>query len=629
MQFSLAKQNNGLCPTRDSLVNHFFQSSAAPIIITTLKNSVTNDLLEKQTHKKLINDLQQNQCYNTSMPSNNVENTKKEQPKKQIPLTLENKKQIIKCMLKDKKIPEKIVLDHMMKLQVIFNDDERFEKLADEILASYDVFVLESYPNVDKVPRPATQNGAHSKSNRKTNQPIIHNVKSQKSMLPKQQNISKPKLIEDSSTLKTQKTGSTLATSAISPLGSNKAQKISSHKSSLAIPNCNIQPKKLDLKKVFQTGQINDIIKMINKYTELTIRNKSHHYDLNAINAIHKKLSLGKKIQSEEDLKSKERMTQIKDSLLRILLTTINKENNISIDSSKQSAPKYFIGKGNNSALVKSMMRDRWWWTSANDNADTNLLWTQWRQKSFIQNLKSGLDTPEKQTEINIPTVCNHLEGNYSIGNKKGLFKSLLRYFELEGKDVFEIIPLTFHITKGKSDESYDKFCNIFKQYAEEAKKAESQHNEDSEYEAENSNEVNEEEEEEIEEAPQYIHNIWIVKPGENTNRGNGILVSTDIKEIDRFISDKSHTYIIQKYIERPLLFEKRKFDIRCFGLITSVNGNIKGYYYNEGYLRTSSKEFSLSNLARSVHLTNEAIQIKYEDFGKHEAGNKVNIIFY
>ena len=29
--------------------------------------------------------------------------------------------------------------------------------------------------------------------------------------------------------------------------------------------------------------------------------------------------------------------------------------------------------------------------------------------------------------------------------------------------------------------------------------------------------------------------------------------------------------------------------------------------------------------MAKSVHLTNEAIQIKYEDFGKHESGNKVS----
>lgn len=74
-----------------------------------------------------------------------------------------------------------------------------------------------------------------------------------------------------------------------------------------------------------------------------------------------------------------------------------------------------------------------------------------------------------------------------------------------------------------------------------------------------------------------------------------------------------------------PLLYFKRKFDIRCYRLITSINGCIKGYWFQEGYVRTSSKDFSLKNLDRFIHLTNDAVQKRNEGYGKFERGNKIS----
>jgi len=39
-----------------------------------------------------------------------------------------------------------------------------------------------------------------------------------------------------------------------------------------------------------------------------------------------------------------------------------------------------------------------------------------------------------------------------------------------------------------------------------------------------------------------------------------------------------------------PFLYQKRKFDIRCYILITCVNGIQKGYWYQDGYIRTACK---------------------------------------
>jgi hypothetical protein len=74
------------------------------------------------------------------------------------------------------------------------------------------------------------------------------------------------------------------------------------------------------------------------------------------------------------------------------------------------------------------------------------------------------------------------------------------------------------------------------------------------------------------------------------------------------------------------MLIHNRKFDIRVYGMLTSVNGIHKGYFYEDGYIRTSSTEFDLEDLGnRFIHLTNDAVQKNCEDYGKFENGNKVS----
>ena len=84
----------------------------------------------------------------------------------------------------------------------------------------------------------------------------------------------------------------------------------------------------------------------------------------------------------------------------------------------------------------------------------------------------------------------------------------------------------------------------------------------------------------------------------------------------------KHNSFIIQKYIERPLLINQRKFDIRVWIFIDSEGD---AYFCKKGYLRTSSKKFFLDADDpdnRFVHLTNIAVQKHSESFGQHEDGN-------
>lgn len=42
----------------------------------------------------------------------------------------------------------------------------------------------------------------------------------------------------------------------------------------------------------------------------------------------------------------------------------------------------------------------------------------------------------------------------------------------------------------------------------------------------------------------------------------------------------ETQTIILQKYIQ-PLLYFKRKFDIRMYMLVTNINKKIRGYVYD------------------------------------------------
>ena len=154
---------------------------------------------------------------------------------------------------------------------------------------------------------------------------------------------------------------------------------------------------------------------------------------------------------------------------------------------------------------------------------------------------------------------------------------NVISYYKSIGEDDSENIPLTFWVQGGSQDKSFNAFRQYFIMMT-------SLENED---------------------------NSWIWKPGENSNRGQHIWVYDRLKKIEEYVNTGVRdSYIIQKYIENPLLINKRKFDIRWFALLTSINGKDQGYFYQDGYLRTAWKEYCPEDLEdKFIHLTNDAIQ--------------------
>lgn len=289
---------------------------------------------------------------------------------------------------------------------------------------------------------------------------------------------------------------------------------------------------------------------------------------------------------------------------------------------------KYYIGPGNNDSLINKIMKKKPGWCKVYTCHSAHFIWTQVKKNDIVESLPVCVDSSEKTSvnrNINTPMfpndeyislspvtlitpskikVYNRIERNYELCSKKRLFSNMVNYYKSINKDPFEYIPLTFHITHGARDPNFLAFKNKFREISEKIQ------------------ETND----------KYLKNCWLVKPGEGTNRGTGISVCSSIDEIEQKMEDveyapgKYRTYIIQKYVYRPMLYLNRKFDIRCYALVLCYNGNLQAYFYKDGYLRTSVAEFTLDNIHNKfIHLTNDAIQKKSTDYGKFEAGNKLS----
>ena len=115
------------------------------------------------------------------------------------------------------------------------------------------------------------------------------------------------------------------------------------------------------------------------------------------------------------------------------------------------------------------------------------------------------------------------MENNYHLSNKKALYYNMKIYYESSGQDWCSVLPLTFHIKEGPSDKEFQKFTEMFKDLDSGKGNCTFE---------------------------KLGKQIWIVKPGENTNRGCGIQVCRELQQIKEIISNtnvngQKRSYII------------------------------------------------------------------------------------
>ena len=98
------------------------------------------------------------------------------------------------------------------------------------------------------------------------------------------------------------------------------------------------------------------------------------------------------------------------------------------------------------------------------------------------------------------------------------------------------------------------------------------------------------------------------MKPG-GKSRGRGIEIYTDVQElINSITSSRDTIWVVQKYIERPLIIIGKKFDIRVWVLVTSVEP-LTVWMFVKPYLRFTSEDYDTNQLENKfMHLTNASI---------------------
>ena len=111
--------------------------------------------------------------------------------------------------------------------------------------------------------------------------------------------------------------------------------------------------------------------------------------------------------------------------------------------------------------------------------------------------------------------------------------------------------------------------------------------------------------------------NIWIIKAGRKS-RGRDIALFNDLAQF-KSLTSYSNSWVVQKYIENPLIICNRKFDIRQWVLISSSDP-LTIWVYNKAYLRFSLENYTDENISNPyIHLTNNSISKTSHKFSSSE----------
>lgn len=169
---------------------------------------------------------------------------------------------------------------------------------------------------------------------------------------------------------------------------------------------------------MYKGHRVNKAIKLINHITRLIFKNgkdglalttsnnmaNASQLDLTRIAEIQKVakqigINIPRKFDSKTSIReffySRDFILSIKIKMNNLLHKAVLTSNNMQSiaepakeDNMVQLSKKYWVGGGNNSALIKSILKQRYWWSKGSEESfenDCDFIWTSWKKNKHIE----------------------------------------------------------------------------------------------------------------------------------------------------------------------------------------------------------------------------------------------------
>ena len=378
-----------------------------------------------------------------------------------------------------------------------------------------------------------------------------------------------------------------------------------------------IKTKEEEIKKIKVVSKIEDDLyeRLLNKNKIKIISNSEPKEIKIRSNSFDNNLSLEKRTSLNLDDSDKKKK-KIKKK--KLVLPSLVKEIKL----------QYCVYPGNNGKLIDELMEqrsDKWVKTSLDLVKFCDFIW------SPLPHVIDFKYSNEKRQFV------NHIEFCSSLSNKLNLYYNLLRHCESKKLNLFDYVPFTICLSISKNNfmtqlENFRQFCS---EMAEYTPKSDIKYVE--KFSILGSKRTGETQTINIPKTYNTGKNMWIIKPI-NLNRGRCIQVMNDtdaiveylekIQEMKKIESEnndfKCEHIILQKYLEQPLLYQERKFDIRIWIMLIAGQENFV-YIFKQGHLKATSAKFDINSSSHFIHLTNYSVQKHNADFSKLEIGNEIS----